>query len=257
MSGPKIFTPEYYRRMRDLETSGWWNAGMRDAAERLLALAALPADGTLVDIGCGSGQSMSWFRERHPAWSTVGLDVAMEGVRAAAELGERRVLGGSALDLPLRDGCADLVITLDVLQHLPLDGGDRRALGEMRRVLRPGGHLFLRTNAQAFPTTPDDPEHDFHKYEVEEMRRKLVEAGFDVVRLSRINAVLGLAEIPRELRADRSSGRGYHGILARPRADGLASTLKRRWLGLEARAVARGWRLPAGRTLLALARRRP
>src|SRR4030095_5096768 len=27
---PRIFTPEYYARMRELETSGWWNAAMRD-----------------------------------------------------------------------------------------------------------------------------------------------------------------------------------------------------------------------------------
>ena len=254
--GPRIFTSEYYQRMRDLESRGWWNAGMREVAERMLGLASLPDGGHLVDVGCGSGQTMSWFRELRPGWTATGLDVALEAVRAARGLGEPRVLGGSALDLPLADASADLVITLDVLQHLPLDGGDRRALEEMRRVLRPGGWLFIRTNAQAFPVTHDDPEYNFHKYEPGELSAKLRDAGFGVVRLSRLNALLGLAEIPRELRASREVGDRYHGLLAAPSPrDGLASRLKRGWLALEGRAVVGGLRLPIGRTLIALCRR--
>lgn len=256
LGGPMIFTPEYYQRMRELESSGWWNAGMRDAGARLLALAELPERGRLLDLGCGSGQTMAWFREAHPDWTTVGLDVALEGLRAGRALGESGILAASALQIPLDDASVDLVITLDVLQHLPLNRGDETALAELHRVLRPGGYLLARTNAQAFPRTPDDPEHDFHKYRPAELARKMTAAGFTVIRLSRLNALLGLAEIPRELRANHEAGRGYHGILSDPgTAEGLAGRLKRRWLSVEARAVARGWKLPAGRTLLALCRR--
>lgn len=56
---PRIFAPEYYRRMRALEAHGWWNAGMRDVAELLLARADLSEHGTLVDVGCGTGQTMA------------------------------------------------------------------------------------------------------------------------------------------------------------------------------------------------------
>jgi SAM-dependent methyltransferase len=185
----------------------------------------------------------------------MGLDLALEGLQAAHRAGERVVLG-SALELPLPEGLADLVITLDVLQHLPLRGGDVTALAEVRRVLKPEGYLFVRTNAQSFPATQDDFEFDFHKYEDSELREKLTRAGFEVVRLSRVNALLGLAEIPRELKAARSDGRGYHGIMAKPpHRGGLSHRLKRRWLALEGRAVSRGWRLPLGRTLVALCRK--
>jgi SAM-dependent methyltransferase len=255
MIAPRIFTREYYARMRDLESGGWWNAGMRDVAAMLLQDAELPASGTLLDIGCGSGQTMAWFLEEHPGWSAIGIDIAPDGVAAARFLGLENVLLASALDLPLASEAMDLAVTLDVLQHLPLDGGDNTALREMHRVLKPGGHLFLRTNAQAFPRTSDDREFNFHKFQAEELQAKLEDAGFTVVRLSRLNAVLGLAEIPRELRATRSGGAGYHGILAQPSTSrSLGAAMKRGWLCLEGQAVRRGWRLPVGRTIVALCR---
>src|SRR5262245_47551506 len=100
MTAPKIFAPEYYERMRALEEASWWNAGMRDLAERMLRGARIPSRGTLLDVGCGSGQTMSWFQRRWPAWETVGLDVARDGLQAARLLAEERVLAGSALELP-------------------------------------------------------------------------------------------------------------------------------------------------------------
>lgn len=254
MTAPKIFAPEYYTHMATLEQSSWWNAGMRDLAERLLLTAALPAQGTLLDVGCGSGQTMSWFRSLRPHWKAVGIDVAFDGLRAAREVGDQQVFAASALALPFADASVDLVITLDVLQHLPLSGGDEAALREIRRVLRPGGVLFVRTNAQALPRIEDDAEYNFHKYATGELRAKLVGAGFAVQRLGRVNALLGLAEIPRELRARRVTHGGYAGLISTVPRLGAAWKAKRAWLGMEGRLLAAGLSLPLGRTHIALAR---
>ena len=255
VSAPRIFTPEYYARMRDLEDASWWNAGMRDVAALLLGTARLPSVGTMVDVGCGSGQTMAWFRHLRPEWRTVGLDVSRDGLVAGIGRGVRHLFCGSALEVPLPPLAADLIVSLDVLQHLPLDGGDRRALAEMHRILRPGGHLLVRTNAQAFPHTPDDHEYQFRKYRAEELRAALASAGFEVVRLGRVNALLGLAEIPRELRARRDEY-SYHGLLAHPTSHvTMTGRLKRGWLRFEGRLLTRGWRLPLGRTIFALGRR--
>ncbi len=254
---PRIFEPEYYERMRRLESGSWWNAGMRGVAKRLLATASLPERGVVADVGCGSGQTMAWALDLlGDGWSAIGLDVAMEGITAARAMG-LDVLHASALDIPLRDASTDLLITLDVLQHLPLDGGDHTALREMHRVLKPGGTLFVRTNAQSLPHTSDDPEFNFRKYEPAQLSAALTSAGFSIQRMSRMNAVLGLAEIPRELRANRDQDRtGYHGILAQPASGpSVANTLKRQWLEFEGSLVARGIRLPFGRALVALCTR--
>jgi ubiquinone/menaquinone biosynthesis C-methylase UbiE len=251
---PRIFTPEYYARMRDLESLSWWNAGMRDIAELLLARAALPASGAMLDAGCGSGQTMSWFQHTHPAWSVTGIDVAPEGLAVARSMG-LPAEQASVLEIPFNDRSFDLVVTLDVLQHLPLDDGDATALSEFARVLRPGGTLLIRTNAQAIPRVQDDREFSFRKYEPRQLREKIAAAGLEIMILGRANAVLGLAEIPREMMEKRRQAAEYHGILAEPRqGGGLIHALCRRWLALEGHAVAAGWQLPFGRTIFALCR---
>ncbi len=252
MNAPRIFAPEYYARMSALEAASWWNAAMRDIAARVLAHVPLSEQGTMLDVGCGSGQSLAWFRALHPKWNTLGIDVSPEGLAAARSAGER-VLEASATDLPFATASFDLVLTYDVLQHLPLEGGDTRALLEIHRVLRPGGTLFIRTNAQSLPYTPDDATYNFHKYASGELRHKLRSSGFHIQRFGRVNALLGLAEIPRELRARRRSGSGYSGILSTVPPSGLSWKLKRAWLNLEGRLVAAGMSVPGGRTHLVLA----
>jgi SAM-dependent methyltransferase len=258
MSLPPIFTPAYYAHWRDFEARHWWTAGMRDVASMLLDLAELSPEGVLLDVGCGSGQGMRWFATLRSGWRTFGVDPSLEGLRAAMNAGFSAIVAGSGTALPLVSAVVDLVISLDVIQHLPLDGGDRRTLSEMQRVLKPGGHLFIRTNAQGYPRVPDDVDAVWHKYDPDELAAKLKDAGFTVLRLSRINALLGLAEVLGEVRSGRAGHRhsSYDVVAAPvPEAGGWTTTLKRGWLRLEGRAVRAGLRLPLGRSLVALCRR--
>lgn len=252
---PRIFTSEYYARMRALEQGSWWNAGMRDVAAAMLGRALLERTGTMLDVGCGSGQTLQWFGAMYPGWTSSGVDVALEAVTAARSAGLVATVG-SALALPVHSGTVDLVITLDLLQHLPLPDGDVSAVSEVYRVLRPGGVLFVRTNCQSYPRTVDDVAYNFRKYEPQQLRSKLKESGFEILQLSRVNAMLGFAEIGREMRATEENGAGYHGILAVPsRNDGLAFAAKRATLRTEGRLIAAGATLPFGRTIVALCRK--
>ena len=210
----------------------------------------------MLDAGCGSGQTMSWFLSQWPGWSAIGIDLASDGLVPARHAG-LTVQRASILALPVPNRSFDLVLAQDVLQHLPLDGGDHAALTECARILRAGGTLVVRTNAQTIPRVQDDREASFRKYEPHELRAKIESAGFDVIVFGRVNSLPGLAEIPRELRAKREQSSSYHGILGEPKDPGrLPGSLLRGWLRMEGRALAAGWQLPLGRTIFALCRAR-
>ncbi len=96
---------------------------MRDVAAMLLATVQLPGRGTVLDVGCGSGGTMAWWHANHPDWRPIGLEVSLDGLIAARPMG-LALSKASALQLPHPNGSVDLIISFDVLQHLPLDEGD-------------------------------------------------------------------------------------------------------------------------------------
>lgn len=111
--------------------------------------ALLPADGVVADVGCGRGahrdDPIPWRREmrvlRGHAKRVVGIDVDS----AAAEnpfLDEFRQMGPDGR-FPLEDESFDLVVSDFVLEHVR---DAQLFFSECSRVLRPGGHLALRTS---------------------------------------------------------------------------------------------------------------
>lgn len=101
----------------------------------------------VVDVGSGGGiDSLVAARMVGPTGKVVGVDMTpamLERARAAAaESGLENVEFGEAYmeELPLPDGWADVVISNGVLNLTP---DKQRTLGEMFRVLRPGGRLQI------------------------------------------------------------------------------------------------------------------
>ena len=103
----------------------------------------------ILEVGCGNGNLWHANRERiPPGWRLTLTDLSPGMIEEA-----RGRLGGlksrvvyevaDAQALPFTDGSFDAVIANHVLFHVP----DRdRALGEVARVLRPGGTVFATTN---------------------------------------------------------------------------------------------------------------
>ena len=110
---------------------------------RLLA-GALDRPGALVlDVGCGDGTAAATAAPFLAGHRIVGVDWSQDALRRARPRMSAAVRG--ELDgggLPFADGCADAVLFSEVVEHLVDPDG---ALDELRRVLRPGGHLMLST----------------------------------------------------------------------------------------------------------------
>src|SRR5215470_5905216 len=89
------------------------------------------------EAGCGTGLLLREAAE--VARTAVGLDLS-RGMLAPARARGLRVVQGSLTDVPLPSASFDLVYSMKVLAHVP---PIERAIAELARLVRPGGHLLL------------------------------------------------------------------------------------------------------------------
>jgi len=103
--------------------------------------------GMLLDLGCGPG---AFFEElRSQGFFTVGVDFSHEMIslahKAIRERHAAEVVQADALLLPFREQSFDGLIAVGLLEYFPDDEG---VLGEIRRVLKPGGRALLTVRNQ-------------------------------------------------------------------------------------------------------------
>jgi SAM-dependent methyltransferase len=137
--------PRIYGRESDEAYSQWeYDTGraiFREhfGAERL-------REARVLDVGCGLGGKTAWYAEAG-ARSVTAIDLAWDHVRQTARFARARgqearihVARADAMRLPFADGTFDLVTANDSMEHF---ADPQAALGELARVLRPGGSLCL------------------------------------------------------------------------------------------------------------------
>jgi SAM-dependent methyltransferase len=93
-------------------------------------------EGPVLDVGCGSSRILGALRP-----DSVAMDILMPKLRYARQYA-RTMVQGSGADLPFADGSFPCVVCSQVIEHLPRESG---ILGELERVLEPGGRLVLGT----------------------------------------------------------------------------------------------------------------
>lgn len=95
--------------------------------------------GRLLEIGAGSGGFVECARRR--GWRVDATELAPAGVARLQRLGATAFRGDLA-EAGFPDSAFDLVVALEVVEHLPRPGAEFQ---EMARVTRPGGALLLTT----------------------------------------------------------------------------------------------------------------
>jgi len=116
-----------------------------DITDQTLALMDLQAADRVLDLGCGTG----WASRRmaRVAGEVIGLDVADEMLRRAEKTSSSfkniRYVWGSAESIPTADHYFSKVLSVESFYYYANQG---KALDELRRVMAPGGKLFILIN---------------------------------------------------------------------------------------------------------------
>lgn len=122
------------------------NAEPRVERDELIILGELvPLAGqNVIELGCGAARLARDLLARYPSAQLTGLETdAIQHAKNRAAPAERlRFIAAGAQAIPLPDAQFDLAMMLKSLHHVP-QGVMDQALAEVRRVLRPGGHLYV------------------------------------------------------------------------------------------------------------------
>jgi SAM-dependent methyltransferase len=114
-----------------------WRAGQERRLAMIRAAAGDRLDGgAILDVGCGIGVYLDALRAHTPY--VFGVEVEGEYAREAAARGYVTQALGERL--PFAEGCFDLVLSHEVIEHV---ADDRACVADMVRVLKPGGRLVL------------------------------------------------------------------------------------------------------------------
>jgi SAM-dependent methyltransferase len=135
-------------------TQTWYRHVLTIAIEELHEMAgtSLPAQGRLLDIGCGQGRGFGLLAKHFAPREIVAIDIdpfMVAGARRAAQSSPVPVTvkHGSISTLDVPDGSIDVVFCHQIIHHC---SDQRLALRQLHRVLAPGGYLLLGESCESF-----------------------------------------------------------------------------------------------------------
>ena len=173
-----------YTTMFEAEEHHWWYQGLHDQLVKAFARCRglVTGPGRVLDAGCGTGKVLELLGDVGP----VGLDLSATALDLARRRAPFALTRASAVSLPFAAGSFDVAVSLDVLANVA-PAEVPAALGELYRVLAPGGVAAVTTFAPAGPVSRlTGGTSPAHAPTPAQMRALFTDAGFTVADQHRV-----------------------------------------------------------------------
>ncbi len=135
----RLYPDDYYAYQPAVTRTSW----IRKIGKRLFRLPipthdpAFPAPGTVLDVGCGSGEYLLKMRKK--GWRVFGVEPSRAAVIAGQNDG-LKIFHGTVTQATFPDRFFDYVRANHSFEHMP---NPHQALAEISRILKPHGKLFI------------------------------------------------------------------------------------------------------------------
>jgi SAM-dependent methyltransferase len=161
-----------YLKMNRLEHEHWWFVSRRSIIEMVLRsqVKSIGPHSKILDAGCGTGGNLDLLSSL--GCDVTGLEMEPDAAEIARSKSGKAVYIGSLPDqIPFADESFDLIVLLDVLEHIEDDIG---TLASLTAKLKPGGNLLITVPAFSFLwSSHDEAHHHKRRYRLNELVGKM------------------------------------------------------------------------------------
>lgn len=240
---------EEYELMYRLERDNWWYVEKRKLIFEILNRLPTGSDTKILDVGCGTGFTL---KKLQGSYHAVGLDSDKKALEFCTLQGCNNLVHGDAERLSFKDNNFDIIIALDILEHL---NNDLASINGFYRILKEGGHLIITVPAfNLLWSTHDDALHHRRRYTSSELRERLVKCGFRVIDSSYWNFFLfPIIFLTRQLRRISTVDHGLKSDLTHPPS--IINKSLQSILDMESKLLINGLHFPFGVSIVCLSQK--
>lgn len=178
-----------YKLFYEIQKKHWWFVSKKKIVSIFIEKILIDKNKQelkILDIGCGSGLMLEKLTEYG---SVYGMDTSEEAISFSKEIYSGDIRKGSLPnDVPYQNNFFDLIVALDVIEHID---EDLMALRVLEAKLTRSGKAIITVPAYMFLWSKfDDLNEHKRRYTVSELKDKLESAGFNIKKISYYNSFL-------------------------------------------------------------------
>ncbi|MFC1678586.1 class I SAM-dependent methyltransferase, partial [Patescibacteria group bacterium] len=160
--------PKHYQDIYNYEKTHWWYKTRRKIVNDLI-IKYFPEKPPkkILDIGCGAGALLSELKKNSECF---GIDKSPLAIKFCRKRSLNNIKYGDATNIPYEDHKFDLVLALDIIEHVQ---NDDQAIGEIKRVLRPDGKAIIFVPVFNFLwSKTDEISNHYRRYHLKDLESK-------------------------------------------------------------------------------------